>query len=657
MFCHICGKQLADDALFCDGCGAQQQAAPAKENANEQPVEAQIINEQVEEVASEEATQTTVVAPEPAPAVEAQPVVENEAPQFVPEQQFAPDFAAPVFEEPKKKKIWGKLIPAVIALALVAAIVLNLGTIIGFSIKTFGSDKAYFGYVEKKAFEGYSDDITNIYGSVVEALEFDTAAEGEVRLVLGDNLLQMAQTALGSMNLDWAKDISIAYDADMEGSAEAVELGIKLGDTEILALNIISDLVSGDVYLALADLNDKYLHISGNQVDLSTYEPSVSGAVPVPVAPASASVLGSIYGNENLAKALPDEDTVNELIDKYVEIVLDQLENVEKSSDTVKVSGIEQGCTKIEFKVTQEDLINIAVAVLEEAKNDGEIEDIIKEFVGFLNDEKLLEEDPSKVYEELIVNIEDAVESAKEAKAAMSGEELSRELISVNDYVNGSHEIIGRDLIVAGNKYVSYATAHDGSDFATEINIANMVSIKGSGNDKSDVVNGKFDLTAGGMDIADIEVVDFDKDVLDDEALNGTFRILINKQLLSGVDAGEYAALLSGLDGVEFKFDGDKDAMKADFNVIYNGKTLVGIATENETKGAGSVDLPDKKDIVEVTDEADLEAYLKSLDLDKLYDALEDADVPAELINLLKSALTSGMAQIGGSSAPAYNEY
>ena len=239
----------------------------------------------------------------------------------------------------------------------------------------------------------------------------------------------------------------------------------------------------------------------------------------------------------------------------------------------------------------------------------------------------------------------------------MSGEELSRELISVNDYVNGSHEIIGRDLIIAGNKYVSYATAHDGSDFATEINIANMVSIKGSGNDKSDVVNGKFDLTAGGMDIADIEVVDFDKDALDDEALNGTFRILINKQLLSGVDAGEYAALLSGLDGVEFKFDGDKDEMKADFNVIYNGKTLVGIATENETKGAGSVDLPDKKDIIEVTDEADLEAYLKSLDLDEFYDALEDADVPAELINLLKSALTSGMAQIGGSSDYAYSEY
>ena len=650
MFCHNCGKQLPEGTLFCDNCGAQQQEAPVQENVIEQPVETQVLNEQAPESVVDYG-QTTVLSPEDMPAFDIQPqavpVVENiPEQQYVPEQQYgyAPDFAAPAFEEPKKKKkIWGKLIPAVIALGLVAAIVLNLGTVIGFGIKTFGSDKAYFGYVEKKAFEGYADDISNVYGSVVEALEFDSAAEGELRLVLGDELLQMAETALGGqMQLDWVKDIAIAYDMNTDGSAEEFSLGLKLGKTEILALNMIMDMVKGDIYMALANLSDKYLYINGGSA-------VVGGA-------SGSSILGSIYGNENLTKALPDEETVNELIDKYVEIVLDQLENVEKSSDSVKVDGIEQDCTKIKFTVTQEDFMNIALALLEEVKNDGEIEDIIKDFVKFLNDEELLDQDPSKVYSELVSGIEDTIKEGKEAKASMDSESLKRELMSITDYVNGSHEIIGRDLEVAGQKYVSYATAHDGSDFATEVNIANMLTFKGNGTDKSDKISGKFNLTVSGMNIADVEVTDFDTAALDDQILNGTFRVLINKQLLSGIDAGDYAALLSGFDGIEIKSAGDKDEASVEFNVIYNNKTLVGIATDAKKVDSEKIAAPDKKDTIDATDSEAVKAYLESLDLDKLYTALKDAGVPSQLVDLLKSALDSGLSGIGGSSVTDFAE-
>lgn len=657
MFCHNCGKQLPDGTLFCDNCGAQQQEAPVQENVNEQPVETQVLNEQAPESVVDYG-QTTVLSPEDMPAFDTQPqavpVVENiPEQQYVPEQQYAqeqqygyaPDFAAPAFEEPKKKKkIWGKLIPAVIALGLVAAIVLNLGTVIGFGIKTFGSDKAYFGYVEKKAFEGYADDISNVYGSVVEALEFDSAAEGELRLVLGDELLQMAETALGGqMQLDWVKDIAIAYDVNMDGSAEEFSLGLKLGKTEIIALNMIMDMVKGDIYMALANLSDKYLYING-------------GSEVVGGGASGSSILGSIYGNENLTKALPDEETVNELIDKYVEIVLDQLENVEKSSDSVKVDGIEQDCTKIKFTVTQEDFMNIALALLEEVKNDGEIEDIIKDFVKFLNEEELLDQDPSKAYSELVSGIEDTIKDGKEAKASMDSEALKRELMSITDYVNGSHEIIGRDLEVAGQKYVSYATAHDGSDFATEVKIANMLTFKGNGTDKSDKISGKFNLTVSGMNIADVEVTDFDTAALDDQILNGTFRVLINKQLLSGIDAGDYAALLSGFDGIEIKSAGDKDEASVEFNVIYNNKILVGIATDAKKVDSEKIAVPDKKDTIDATDSEAVKAYLESLDLDKLYTALKDAGVPSQLVDLLKSALDSGLSGIGGSSVTEFAE-
>lgn len=38
-FCTKCGRQLADDAVFCDGCGQRLQAAPPPRQAAPQTVE------------------------------------------------------------------------------------------------------------------------------------------------------------------------------------------------------------------------------------------------------------------------------------------------------------------------------------------------------------------------------------------------------------------------------------------------------------------------------------------------------------------------------------------------------------------------------------------------------------------------------------------
>lgn len=599
MFCHKCGKELPDGTLFCGECGAKQ------DNGVVQTAEAPAA-ETVNPIQTTEAVNGFEVQADPAP-------------------QFAPAFAAASFDAPqkKKKKLWLKLLPAVIALALVAAILLNLGTVIGFGIKTFGSDKAYFGYVEKKAFDAYADDVTDLYSALVKNYTSSQSLSGEMKLILGDDLLQILETASsGSMKLDWLKDIAIAYNVNMNGSAEELNMGLKLGNTEIVALRAIVDLLKGDIYMALTNLSDKYMHIEGmNGTD------------------SAAAVMPSIYGNEDFKKALPAEEALNELIKKYVKIALEEIEKVEKSSDTVRIEGIKESCTTITFTVTNEDLMDIAVAVLEEAKKDSEIKAIIEDFVKFLNDEEILDDKPSDVYDEFVEIVDEAIDETEDSKKEMDKDELENELISVIDYVNGSHEVIGRDFEVGGQKYVSYATARDGSDFATEIDIANTLTIKGSGTDKNGKINGKFSVSASGMSVGDIEIVDFESSDLEEGEVSGTFRFIINKQLLSMFSnaAGEYASLINGLNGVEIKLAGDKESASYEFNVLYNNKTLAGIAVSGKTQDSKEIKYPAESSVVEGEEE-----YLETIDLDKLYTALEKAGVPSELIAALKSGTLFG---------------
>ena len=221
-------------------------------------------------------------------------------------------------------------------------------------------------------------------------------------------------------------------------------------------------------------------------------------------------------------------------------------------------------------------------------------------------------------------------------------EDLARELFVINDYVNSSHEIIGRDIYVDGQKMAYYAIAHDGDDFAFELDVAGALKFSGDGTDDSGEINGKFDLTVSGMKLFDVEVEEFDYDALDDGELNGTFRILINKQLLSMVDLGEYDSIIKGIDGIEIKSEGDSDEASMEFNVIYNGKTLVGIAGEGKKYDSESIDIPSKGDVIDITDGGDPEEFLKAIDFDEVIDNMKEAGVPNEIISVLEMALKSG---------------
>ena len=353
-----------------------------------------------------------------------------------------------------------------------------------------------------------------------------------------------------------------------------------------------------------------------------------------------------------MQKALPGEKEVNKLIDKYVEIAIKQLNHVKKSSDTIKVEGVEQKCTAIEFTVTREDFMNIVLAASEALLEDEEIKDIVITFLNFLNDEELLKIDAEETYDELMNELEAFVDKGKESMEDMDSEQLDAEMIVITDYVNGSHEIIGRDFVVNGQKLVSYATVHSGKEFASELNLS-VASISGKGTEKGGKKTGTFEINYGGMTVCDVEVTDFDTDDLDDGLLNGSFLIIPNKQLITtalGSQAQAYSSILNDFDGIEFKFDSSKKSGTVVMNVLYKGETFAGLVTTGKETDSDKVDVPSDGDLVDVTDSDELAEYLEDLDFDKLVDALKDAGVPDELTSYLEYAIQNGFRSVESSS-------
>ena len=167
MFCRKCGAPTEGDQTLCSNCAAEQAAVPCEET----PV-------QVEEAVEVTETVCDTFELNTADAVPA--------------------------KKPSKKK--GGLIAAIVAVVLVAAaavaVVLNLDSIGAFVDRTFQEPEEYLMDVESDAIAEYSAELSQSYGQMLQNYKKDpaanngVAADAEIRFILGDEVLSVAEATL-----------------------------------------------------------------------------------------------------------------------------------------------------------------------------------------------------------------------------------------------------------------------------------------------------------------------------------------------------------------------------------------------------------------------------------------------------------------------------
>jgi len=659
MFCSYCGNEVAEGSAFCPHCGS---ALSAPQQPVEQTVtagETTVLTENMVSPAEQQespvqqawsAEQQAWPAEQQAWSAEQQawpaeqqvwPAEQQAWPaeqQVWPaEQQDTAYYSQVEPQAPQKRRFPVKgLIAAAVAVVAVVALLLNMGTVVGSVIKTFGSDTAYYQYVELKTVKDGTDTVSDYYALLKDSLtDPEQKVQGSIRPVLGEDAMELLKGLPADVKLDWLNDLKISYTGNYKDNALMLELAIAVAKSDpVKAVGILS-MADGKAFAGLPSVSDTYLEVGMN----SDVMPDVT---------AENSALGSLLKDEelldDLRDILPDDEEMDKLLDRYLAIVLDTVKVSEEEKTTLTVGEIEQKCTQSTIHVTQKMCLDIVRAVLTEAKKDKDIKGILSDVQKFLKERKL--DENVDLYAEYGKAVDNALAAIKEVE----GEATDETNATMTTYISKQHEVIGRRIKVMDSEVLYYATAQKGSAFATKMTVANMVKVNGSGTRKGDIVNGEYEVEVQGNVVAGLTVKNFDEGKAEEGYLNGSFRLTPKKALLemAGVDE-EFALLFSTYDpSVELVAKNSKNASEMTFNLYKDESVLFGLVFENKTSKADKVKLP--KNTVDATDEEALMKWFNDIEGDTVMDKLKTIGLPEEILQLLNTF----MAGESVTSAPAY---
>lgn len=585
--CLKCNQILDDDAIFCAACGSNELEAVV-----EAPVEAAAVA--VEEPAVEAPVEET-------PVVEEAPVVED---------AVIDEAAEPARKPRKKMKLWQKItaiaVPAVAVVLAALLIVLNWTAVAGFFVKMFGSDQQYMSYAAKSTVTEATDDGLKQYDKWLDALKNGSAASGTLKITVGEELEDIVSQYLlattdGKIDLSWINNATIKFDVNSKGNAMQLGLSILDNANEFIGAKLIFD-GKENVYVDLGEYANGILKLSlaDAGVDMGQIE-DLTGMI---------------------AEIAPESKVLDKLIERYIDIVLGCLDDVEESSDTVKIEGVEQKFTVSEITIDSKTVMSIAKEVLKAAKSDEEIKDIIKNAEKVLVDREMLDEE-SDIYGDFKEMVSDLLEELKNVDTSEDDEEVVLKL-----YINGASEVKGIVVEVEDEELGGWITVNKGKNVASKIWINDtqsgdeQVIFKGSGEVKGGKLNMKYTLTAMGEKLGTLEISDYDYKAAKDGYINGTFKITPDKEFVENYVPAGVAEIFEDI-SLKVTLAQSETKNSFDIKLLRESKELLGIKLDVEKKDATKVEIP-SGNIVDGIENftLDTDKLLKKFEASSFYDGI-----------------------------------
>ena len=628
MFCENCGTQIPEGSRFCAGCGkpVAAQSAPA-------PVQEQFVAPvQPQYQASAQPQYQAPVQPQYQAPVQPQyqaPVQPQYQAPVQPQYQAPaqPQYQAPVqpqysYQQPqqpafevsrpangkysKTKKKGGKvglIVAAAVLVALVACVVLFWNSISGFALRNFGDPTEYMLYVEKNSADTAIETVSGVYGQFME-LQTRSNGAGTLALRPGESVVALLETALSQegvdLDLDWLKEINVNADTFLAGAVKEFDVGVGINGKGVATMKVIVDTEAGMIYLAVPELNDTW-------VSMPMEEEMVTSLTPADTL-------------HTLVDILPNEDNLEFLLNKYTDLVFENLGEAEKRTETVTVEGVEQKLVVLRVELTQLELVDLMEAVLEEAAKDTDILKMLDELSGVA--ESMGE------YADLRSEYAYAIEEALMSLAELRAESTDDVALILDTYVDDNHQIVGRQLdVVAANEKMGYLTATKGVDFGFEF-YAGGAEASGKGTITKDGTTGKFDVYVDGMKAMTLDFLNVE---LEKDILTGTVTITPDSMLLeeAGLDSS-VTSMLGGYLSIRLTLE----EKSADLSLMAGNGELLGMKIAMTDGKLENINIPNS---ISVEDNAAMEQWVTELDLNGVIGNLEDAGVPAELIEILNA--------------------
>jgi len=563
------------------------------------------------------------VEPQPTPQQPVYPAPDAfQLPKPEPVAAPAPAFSvsAPASEKPKKKKgIGGKIALAVIAVLLVVAIVLavvNWDGIVRTVKRATMEPTDYAVEVEKKAAAKVAKNLATAYDTALQTTDIsDVSTQTQATIQVSDSVTAILEEVLGQEGIDlalnWIDDISLDADASMKDGKMSADIGVKLNGSHLLTLSAAWDLETQIMWIGIPELSNAYLEMDMEEVlgeDLSDFYPTMLQAQ-------------ELYSQ--MVEALPTGSELEDMINRYIGIILDQMKDVEKTEETVEVDGLEQKLLVMTAEFSANDILDAATALLEEARDDEQVKDLLVGFAEIAGEDAAsIEEYYTEGLDEMIASIDDAREDAPKGK-----------FLTLETYLDSKDNIVGRTVTVSaeGQKVkISYITVTEGDKFAFEADVADAATVTGSGTIKDGKSTGEYVLEMMGVEYLTLKTENFY--TTDSGAFSGTFALYPESALLDEMDLDSSILQLIGSNvGIQVSLDTTTETPSASFGILAGSTELISIGVSSKTGKAGSIALPEVT--VDVNDDAAGYAWLEDLDLDTVLKNLEKTGIPSEYMD------------------------
>lgn len=461
----------------------------------------------------------------------------------------------------KKAKKRGLIIGLVALLTVTAGAVfvgLNFKSLETWFKRRTLSTEEYYRYVELQAFREAGKPTMERYETLKKSLAVteNKQSTSTFQIELGEELQELFRR-FGINDFMDTDTIGVALTAGHTNKAMTQTFLAKLllNGESLVSGDALLDYTEDLLFLGIPELSDKYL--------FSTLEDAFGYD-----AESTKELLELL---PELSEQLPDRKIAEKFLERYVELLLSEIDDIRENSDTLEIADVKQECTKYSYSLNVDQIRDAAVLILEELAEDEEFEAY---FIGVFSELEKVEAfflDGEEAYDSFIVALEEKI---AEIESLDDGDEYEK--IKVNVWVDGDGKVIARDYKMKGEFEFFCGITKETEEFGFSMHLVTddpIFDIVGTGKRKNDEVTGDFSLElndylmAKGKFTADS---DSDKpeenhyckviltpdgklpDLIDDWNDEGYFKLKEPKLILTAETAGEAFKA-----EIEFKNDGE----------------------------------------------------------------------------------------------------
>lgn len=557
-------------------------------------------------------------------------------------------------EIPKKRSKKPLIIGAATAAVLIigGVCIAFASSISGFFRKTFSSPEDYYRYVEMSALKNNAEAFSDAYDTYLDNMEkMNNRFHMDMALKLEDGGRSLLGTVMPT-DITWLKEVSLKINSRSEDSSSSSDTALYLNDSKLLTFQRATDLDLLKIYMKIPDLSDSYLLMDFAEI--------------------LKDVDGDLYSGLNLSgMALqlsdycPDGETAAKMLNRYGELIYGNISEVTKEKATLEVDGISQKCTVLEATIRSDELCEIEQKVINELRNDKDIEKIIR---AFADDAQKLDPygdipDADTFYQEFISSLDEAIDEFNDTE-----DDADDYSILSTIWIGKGSQIVGRDFSLVSDgeteQILYYARPQQKNDFSLEADLNGddtRITITGNGQISANKENSTYTFSIDDAPMFTVEAEDYDLKASKDGSSSGSLLFRPCSGLANLMEMDAYSGISSDSDAdiipidaspetgdlslfsnysLKISFNNTSDSNKMDITVLSADVPMFTISLNTEYSDVATSNLPEDSDTVyDMMDEEAFMDYMMSINWDGFLDALKNSDIPSEYTELIEDTI------------------